>query len=179
VKHKTRIYGGSSFLFFVALTLPLTLFSLTLAADFAGIMMENRKAITVADAAARAAATAIDPESGRFKMSPNGKAADVNCTETTGGCTALDMAQKLYNVNIASGSLTTPDKVCGPQVQVQTDPESRQLTVFVSYAIQNLSFLGTLYGESYSDFRCLTAVATVTLCGYATGEVNCLYPGAY
>lgn len=177
MNRETRIYSGSSFLFFVALTLPLTLFSLTLAADFAGIMMENRKATTVADAAARAAATAIDPESGRFKMSPDNKAADVNCSDED--CTALDMAQKLYNANTANGSLTKPDQVCRLEVRVRADQESRQLTVLVPYAIKNLSFLGTLYGESYSNFRCLTAVSTVTLCGYATGEVNCLYPGAY
>lgn len=176
MKPKTRIYGGSSFLFFVALTLPLTLFSLTLAADFAGIMMENRKATTVADAAARAAATAINPESGKFKMSPVNTPANVNCSED---CTALDMAQKLYDMNTASGSLTKSNPECGLKVQVQADQESRQLTVFVPYAIKNLSFLGTLYGEAYSNFRCLTAVSTVKLCGYATGEINCLYPGAY
>lgn len=174
--NKTRIYGGSSFLFFVALTLPLTLFSLTLAADFASIMMENRKATTVADAAARAAATAIDPESGRFKMSPENDA-NVKCSED---CTALDMAQKLYNVSTASGSLTKPDQGgCLPQVQVLADPESRQLTVSVPYAIKNLSFLGTLYGEAYSNFRCLTAVSTVKLCGAEEETINCLYPGTY
>jgi len=176
VNNKTRIYGGSSFLFFVALTLPLTLFSLTLAADFAQIMMENRKATTVADAAARAAATAIDPESGRFKMSPDNKDANVKCSED---CTALDMAQKLYDMNTASGSLTKSDPKCGLKVQVQADQEKRQLTVSVPYAIKNLSFLGTLYGESYSNFMCLTAVSTVKLCGAEAETINCLYPGAY
>ena len=165
---------GSSFVFFVALTLPLTMFSLTLAADFSGIILESRKAQTVADASARAAGTAIDPTTGTFIMNTTGSAANPNCVNETSKCTTLDLAQQMYDVSVKTLIVTKAQCTAAVTVAVTKDQE---LTVTIPYSVTNLSFLGNLMGGKYTGFMCLTAEAKTKLCT-VTDTVNCLYPGA-
>lgn len=168
---------GSSFVFFVALTLPLTMFSLTLAADFSGIILESRKAQTVADASARAAGTAIDPNTGTFIMNTTGSAADPNCVDGQSKCTTLDLAQQMYDVSVKTFIVTKPNvQGCRTTVTVAVTND-QELTVTIPYSVTNLSLLGSLMGGKYTGFTCLTAEAKTKLCT-GTDKVNCLYPGA-
>ena len=166
---------GSSFIFFVAFTLPLTLFSLTLAADFSGIILENRKAQTVADAAARAAGTAIDPNTGTFRMTKQGNAAQPDCADN---CTALDLAQQTYDASLKMNIVTKPK--CAESVTVKMSGEpggAIELTVTIPYSVTNLSLLGAFIGGEYTGFMCMSSVAKTNLCGPFELD-SCLYPGA-
>lgn len=160
---------GSNFIFFVAFTLPLTLFSLTLAADFSGIVLASRKAQTVADAAARAAGTAIDPTTGLFRMTAEGKPAEPECGED---CTTLDLAQQMYDVSVSRSTVTLAK--CDKQVEVSQG--AAELTVTIPYSVTNLSLLGAFVGKNYGGFKCLSSVAKVRICG--ADDDGCLYPGA-
>lgn len=148
------------------------MFSLTMAADFSGIILESRKAQTVADAAARAAGTAIDPDTGTFVMNTTGSAANTNCVDGQSTCTTLDLAQQMYDVSVKTFIVTKPKaQGCATTVRVVVTND-QELTVTIPYSITNLSFLGSFVGD-----MCMSAVAKTKLCT-GTDTVNCLYPGA-
>lgn len=158
---------GSSFLFFVGVILPLTLFALTVAADFSNVMLQNREALTVADAAARAAGTAVDGTTGKFAMSSEGASANVDCTSS---CTALDRATQIYEVSVKGGIIAKPK--CVQLVTVTSNSGKDELTVTIPYSIVNLSFLGALFPDA-EPFTCLTAQAQTSICDVNTE--GCLY----
>lgn len=158
---------GSSFLFFVGIILPLTLFALTLAADFSGIMLQSREAQTVADAAARAAGTTVDGETGKFIMNDS---VNVNCRSR---CSALDRATQMYDVSVNGGIVAKPE--CAQQVTVTsaaTSEGNEQLTVTIPYSIKNLSFLKAFFPTD-NPFGCMTARAQTSIC--AATDTDCIY----
>lgn len=156
-----RFRRGSSFIFFVACIVPLTLVALTLAADFSKIILESQKAQTVADAAARAAATAI-LENGTFRTTC--MAHEVGCPEY--------LAKSMYTYSVALG-LVKPSSCT--EVVVRTNDTNIEVTI--KYKVTGLTLIN-MFGST-SSMDCLTASGTARICKGLSGSGNeCLYPGA-
>jgi uncharacterized membrane protein len=154
-----RFRRGSSFIFFVACIVPLTLVALTLAADFSKIILESQKAQTVADAAARAAATAIR-EDGTFRTCVG----EVNCPK--------ELAESMYAYSANLG-LVEP----GGCQTVSVITTGKDIEVTIRYKVTGLTLIN-MFGST-SSVDCLTAQGTARICqGQSGGGNECLYPGA-
>jgi uncharacterized membrane protein len=154
-----RFRRGSSFIFFVACIVPLTLVALTLAADFSKIILESQKAQTVADAAARAAATAIE-EDGTFRACGAG----ADCPS--------GLADSVYAYSAKLGLVEAGSCQAVSVIATGTDIE-----VTIRYKVTGLTLIN-MFGST-SSVDCLTAQGTARICQGQSGDGNeCLYPGA-